>query len=208
MLCEFLTQNEQELVARYRDKVAKHRAPRVSEAEREHGIPSFLRQLIEALRTGQPSTPTAMMATAGEHGTDLSHAGFTVAQVIHDYGYLCQAVTELAAETNAQIAVDELHTFNRCLEDAIAGAVTAYARVRELTVYDQAGEEANRRLRFLAHELRNLLGSARLSFDVIKRTTAALDGGTIALHDRALRGLGHLIDSSLTDVRPSARTDT
>jgi hypothetical protein len=181
MLYEFLMQNELELVARYRVKVATRPAPRVSEMELEHGIPIFLRQLIDALRTGQPSTPTPMVATADKHGTELLRKGFTVAQVIHDYGDLCQAVTELAAETNAQITADEFHTFNRCLDDAIAGAVTAYARL-------------------LAHELRNLLGSATLSFDVIKNTTVALDASTSALHDRALRGLGHLIDRSLTEA--------
>jgi signal transduction histidine kinase len=203
MLDEFLTQNELELVARCRVKVAKRRAPRVSETELEHGIPFFLRQLIDALRTGQPSTPTPMVATAGKHGAELQRTGFTVAQVIHDYGDLCQAVTELAAETNAQITADEFHTFNRCLDDAIAGAVTEYARGRELTLDDHASEEANRRLGFLAHELRNLLGSARLSFDVIKTGTVALNGSTSALHERALRGLGHLIDRSLTEVRLS-----
>src|SRR5471032_3178692 len=203
MLYEFLTQNELELVARCRVKVAKRRAPRVSEAELEHGVPFFLRQLIDALRTGQPSTPTPMVATAGKHGTELLRDGFTVAQVIHDYGDLCQAVTELAAETNAQITADEFHTFNRCLDDAIAGAVTAYARGRDLKLDDQASEEANRRLGFLAHELRNLLGSASLSFDAIKKWTVSLNGSTSALHDRALRGLGHLIDRSLTEVRLS-----
>jgi hypothetical protein len=207
MLYEFLMQNEMELVTRYRVKVAKRRAPRVSEAELEHGVPFFLRQLIDALRTGQPSAPTPMVETAGKHGTELLQKGFAVAEVIRDYGDLCQAVTELAAETNAQIAVNEFHTFHRCLEDAIAGAVTAYARGRELTLYDQASEEANRRLRFLAHELRNLLGSATLSFDVIKTGTVALNGSTSAQHERALRGLAHLIDRSLTEVRPSVRTN-
>lgn len=183
MLYEFLMQNELELVARYRVKVANRYAPQVSEAELEHGIPSFLRQLIDALRTGPPSTPTAMAAT-GKHGTELLRKGVTVAQVVHDYGDLCDAVTELAAETNAPITANEFHAFNRCLEDAIAGAVTAYAR-------------------FLAHELRNLLGSAILSFDIIKNTSVALDGGTSARHDRALRDMGHLIDRSLADTRQS-----
>jgi signal transduction histidine kinase len=179
MLYEFLMQNELELLARYRVTVAKRRAPRVSEAELEHGIPFFLRQLIDASRTGQPSTPAPLVATAGKHGTELLRNGFTVVQVIHDYGDLRQAVTELAAEKNAQITVDEFRTFNRYLDDAIAGAVTAYAR-------------------FLAHDLRNLLGSATLSFDVIKNTTVALDGSTSARHEGALRGMGHLIDRSLT----------
>jgi hypothetical protein len=207
MLYEFLMQNELELVARSHVKAARRRAPRVSEPELEHGIPFFLRQLIDALRSGQLSASTSMVATAGKHGAELQRTGIAVAEVIHEYGDLCQAVTELAAETNAPITVDEFHSFNRCIEDAIAGAVTAYAHARELTLYNQASEEANRRLRFLAHELRNLLGSATLSFDVIKKTTVALDGGSSALHERALRGLGQLVDGSLTEGRPTVSTN-
>ena len=47
-------------------------------------------------------------------------------QVVHDYGDLCQAVTELAFERNAGIAVGEFHTLNRLLDNAIAAAVTEY----------------------------------------------------------------------------------
>ncbi len=201
MLYEFLTQNELELVARYRVNAAKRRAPRVSDAELEHGIPAFLRELIDAVRTGRPSSMTSIVATADKHGTELLRKSFTLAQLVHDYGDLSHAITELAAETNTRITMDEFHTLNRCVEDAIAAAVMSYARERELKLCDQASEEADRRLRFLAHELRNLLGSATLSFDVIKNTTATLDASTSALHDRALRGLSQLIDRSLEVVR-------
>jgi len=36
--------------------------------------------------------------------------GFTVSQVVHDYGDACQAVTELAEAMNASITTDEFHT--------------------------------------------------------------------------------------------------
>jgi hypothetical protein len=39
--------------------------------------------------------------------------GYTIDQVVHDYGDVCQAVTELASEQNTFIAVDEFHTLNR-----------------------------------------------------------------------------------------------
>jgi hypothetical protein len=46
-----------------------------------------------------------------------------VDQIVHDYGDLCQAVTELAIEHNLPITNNEFQTFNRCLDDAIANAV-------------------------------------------------------------------------------------
>ena len=36
--------------------------------------------------------------TAALHGRELSLQGFTVDQVVHDYGDLCQAITDLAYE--------------------------------------------------------------------------------------------------------------
>jgi hypothetical protein len=48
-------------------------------------------------------------------------------------GDVCQAVTELAIELQIPIGTDDFHTLNRCLDNAIASAVTEYARLREVT---------------------------------------------------------------------------
>src|SRR5207248_11266771 len=55
--------------------------------------------------------------------------GFNVSQVVHDYGDICQAITELALDQNAPIAIEEFHTLNRCLDTAIAEALTEHARL-------------------------------------------------------------------------------
>ena len=68
-----------------------------------------------------------MGTTAGLHGRDLFADGYSVHDVVHDDGDLCQAVTELAGERAVDIAVDEFHTLNRCLDNAIADAVRAHA---------------------------------------------------------------------------------
>ena len=47
-------------------------------------------------------------------------------QVIHDYGDLCQAITELAFEQAAPFETKEFRTLNRCLDNAIADAVTEF----------------------------------------------------------------------------------
>ena len=97
-----------------------------------------------------------MADSATRHGADLLGRGFTVAQVVHDYGGVCQAVTELATETNAPISADEFRVFNRCLDDAIAQAVTEFTRQREQSITDEGRERSGE----LAHELRNALGAA------------------------------------------------
>ena len=203
MLYHFLTTNKQELIERCRAKVAARRAPRPTEAELEHGIPLFLQQLIEMLQARLSSSPPFMLSTATQHGDELLQQGFTVAQVIHDYGDLCQAITELAAEREAPITPQEFGALNRCLDDAIAAAVTEHARQREQGIEAGGAHDAEVRLASLAHELRNLLNTALLSFEVIKRGSVAINGTTSALHDRALRGLRSLIDNTLAEVRLS-----
>jgi hypothetical protein len=61
----------------------------------------------------------------------LSAARFNVTQVVHDYGDICHAITEIAIEQHAPITVEEFHTLNRCLDTAIAEAVTPRHAARQ-----------------------------------------------------------------------------
>ena len=204
MLHEFLTLHRAEIIALTRQKVAQRTAPRPTEAELEHGVPLFLTQLAETLQLEResPARPTTevMALSAARHGGELRRAGFTVAQVVHDYGDVCQAVTELAIDLRLPITNDEFRTLNRCLDEAIAQAVTEFARQRELSLSDRGTE----RLGFFAHELRNLLGNALLAFDVLKSGTVGVGGSTGSVLGRNLIALRDLIDRSLAAVRLEA----
>ena len=219
MLYEFLTINRGELITRCKAKVAKRPAPRASNEGLQHGIPTFLDQLIQTLRvenslscseSRKVSGPSQPSKTSGEsqasksaakHGGELLRRGLTVDQVVHDYGDLCQAVTELAVEENAPVTVSEFHTLNRCLDDAIADAVTEYARRRDLAVFDEGNQALNERLGSFAHELRNLLNSAMLAVEAVKSGNVGLAGATGGVLDRSLKGMRDLIDRSLAEVR-------
>jgi signal transduction histidine kinase len=117
--------------------------------------------------------------------------------VVHDYGDICQAVTELAVERKEPISTDDFRTFNRCLDDAMSQAVTGYQDHREKVV---AGLEVER-LGFFAHELRNLLQTATISFEALKKGSIGINGATGQLHDRSLKALCDLVDRSLSEVR-------
>jgi signal transduction histidine kinase len=221
MLYEFLTQNRNELITRCRAKVATRPVGRASDVELQHGIPLFLDQLIKTLhhenvcsfwesrhagdsQTAHPASDSEIGRSAAKHGSELLRRGLTVDQVVHDYGDLCQAVTELAVEQQAPVTVDEFRTLNRCLDDAIADAVTEYTRRRDLAVSDEGTQAINERLGALAHELRNLLNSATLAVEAVKSGNVGLAGATGALLDRSLEGMRHVIDRSLAEVRLSS----
>lgn len=221
MLHEFLTAHRADLIDRCRLKVAQRRAPKATDSELEHGIPHFLEQLIKTLQVertpeplrslqvsgppgGEGSELSEIGTTAARHGRELLQHGFTVDQVVHDYGDLCQAITDLAYERDAPFEVDEFRTLNRCLDNAIADSVTEFNYQRDLLLENAGVHALNERLGFLAHELRNLIQNATLAVTAIKAGNVGLAGATGAVLDRSLIGLRNLVDRSLADVRVTA----
>jgi signal transduction histidine kinase len=199
MLYEFITLNREEIIRRCRAKVATRSIPPPTEAEINHGVPLFLDQLVDMLRSG--GTTGAIDKTAGQHGHDLLLQGFTVSQVVHDYGDVCQTVTDLALETNAPISTEDFRTLNRCLDDAIAGAVTMYTFESQHSQARSAAERDSERIDFLVHEMRNLVSTAVLAFEVLKSGNVGVSGSTGAVLSRTLTGLRDLIARSLEVVR-------
>ena len=203
MLFEFITLYRDAIITRAREKLTARAWPPTSPSELENGVPMFLTQLSETLRletTDTPFSPTAIGATATSHGRDLLALGFTLSQVVHDYGDICQAVTELALEQNVPITTTEFHILNRSLDTAIAEAVMEHGR---LTAASRSADELERIGR-LAHELRNIINTAFLAFDVVKRGTVAINGSTGAVLGRSLISLRDLVDTTLADIRVAA----
>ena len=194
MLHEFIAANRAEIIARCRAKISSRPAPRPTDVEVEHGVPLFLDQLADTLRYALSANP-AIGRSAALHGSELLREGFTIAQVVHDYGGVGQAITELAIETAAPITASDFQVLNVCLDNAIADAVSEYSRLRE--------HEGTERLGILAHELRNLLNSATLSLDMLKTGSVGVGGSTGGVLTRSLAGLRNLVDRELADVRLS-----
>ena len=177
----------------------------------------FLDQLIDTLSRehvsglqdyAEETTPSdrsssELTATAALHGRDLLKGGFTIEQVVRDYGDVCQAVTSLASETGEPISADDFRTFNCCLDNAIAGAVTEFARHAPASE-EVSLENFNARLGPLAHELRNHLQTATYATKAIRAGTSGTNGATASVLDRSLMAMRNLIDRSLAEVRVTA----
>jgi signal transduction histidine kinase len=203
VLFEFVTLNHDALVAKARDKITTRPWPPASALEIENGVPLFLTQLTEALKrqsSPAPFSSTDIGIAATQHGRDLFEQGFTVSQVVHDYGAICQAVTELADEQDVPIAASEFQTLNGCLDAAIADAVTEHARI---TAAGAPVDELER-MGHLMHELRNNLNTALMAFDILKRGAVGVSGSTGAVLGRSLISMQTFVDSSLAEIRTAA----
>ena len=200
MLREFVALNREAIILRTSDRLVSRLSPAPSRDALDSGVPVFLTQLEETLRWEATATPFASGAigsTAARHGAELGTRGFSLSQVVHAYGDICQVITELAIEQQAPITTDEFHTLNRCLDDAIAAAVTEHARMTAATT----AREETERLGRAAHEFRDVLNTAVLAFKVLKGGSVPIHGSTGEVLGRSLATLGQVVENTLAEVR-------
>lgn len=199
LLHEFVAANRDEIIRRCRAKVQRRSVPPPTEGQFDSGVPLFLEQLEDALRAGRTSG-FDMRNSAARHGQAVLREGFTVSQVVYDYGDVCQSITELAVEMDAPISTDDFRMLNRCLDDAIAAAVTQYGRGQHQCILDEPARRSER-LSYLIHELRNLTHTAILAFEVLKTGKVGVAGSTGTVLHRSLIGLTTLMNRSVGEVR-------
>ena len=217
----FLLHNRDELIARCKAKVAERPKRAATPEQLANGVPLFLSQLtrtLEAEEDGESAQSILISGPAGgdvkalseigmsatAHGRQLLQLGYSVNQVVHDYGDLCQAITDLAVERDAPFSVDQFRTLNRCLDNAIADAVTEFVSQRDATVAVQHTADVAHKLGFLAHELRNSLQTATMAFTALESGKLSIAGSTGALLKRSLVALSALVTRSLVEVRAAA----
>ena len=179
-LDQFIDQNRDELLRRCRMKVQQRDSPPPSDVGDDGGVPLFLAQLSQELRHG-PSKTHEISKSAVKQGRDLLVRGFNISQVVHGYGDVCQAITDLAVDRDAPIAADDFRTLNRCLDDAIAGAVTEFSRAQDVT---RDGE---------SHDVRGLLKTAITAFEVLQAGNVGINGSTGAVVLRSLQEMQALL---------------
>ncbi len=221
MLNEFVVVHRQELISRCREKAEERFGPEVDPAAIHHGVPLFLEQLADTLRCeeatprpeGSDSTPATspspIARAAALHGAALLGLGYSIDQVVHEYGDVCQSITDLAVARNAPISTDEFRTLNRCLDNAIAGAVASYSTADRVMAQDQAESRQDRLEIFLAEHDR-LVDIAARSYGAIRTGNIGVAGATGTLLAYALEELRALPQRILPEMvqAPAATTVT
>lgn len=198
MLHDFITRNRETIIGRCATKVAARPGPRPTPAETDRGIPTFLDQLADELRIGR-SPGSDIAGTATLHGYDLLRQGFTVSQVVHSYGDVCQTITEMALELSAPIATDEFRMLNRCLDDAIAGAVTEYGREREQSSHEVVSAE-NAHLAGLVRDVLKSTTISKAALSAVRSGSVGIAGSTGTILSLAVDTAHDLAELLLVEV--------
>lgn len=119
-----------------------------------------------------------MGGSATAHGKQLLEPGFSVDQVVHEYGDQGQSITDLAVERDAPFGVGEFRTLNRCLDNVIADAVTEFSFQREPSLAIQQSAEVHERHAPLLHAVRNSRGIATLAVGALEVGSLPMSGAT------------------------------
>ncbi len=186
---DFIGEYRDELIRRCQAKVMARVSP-PDKADSHYGVPLFLNQLCEQLRDGS-SESDEIVDSAKKHGHDLLKQGFTIEQVVHDYGDVCQSITDLAVELEAPISTDDFRTLNRCLDNAIAGAVTEFTLEQGVTRTKQFSE------------LHNLTEAAIFAFRFIRAGGVGVGGSTGAVVERSLLAILAAVDAQSAEPKPT-----
>ena len=191
MLHEFVTRNRHEIIARYHEKV-QARVPRLANAvEIDHGVPRFLAQLVHELRPGLSScSEMATLATTEAH--DLLWQGFTISELVHHYGDVGQVITDLAIEARVRINIDDSGVLDRCVDDAIAAALSEHRRSGQSPNTTLAGPTESHPIASMVRDLRESMNTARVALRAVKSGRVGLAGSTGAVLD------WHLLDATIS----------
>jgi signal transduction histidine kinase len=201
MLYQFLVANREKVLALTRIKTNDLSQNKPISEKSERGLPQFYNYLIQELEREANGHPKRSERKHGPssttlHGEELSRLGYTVSQVVHGYGVLCQAITEYAEAKHAAITTGEFSTLNLSLDMAIADAVTGFTKRADLESVD-----STRRMGFLVHELRNALAAAIVAHSMVKKGVVGTGGSTNAMLERNLNRMRDILDRSFSEVR-------
>jgi hypothetical protein len=155
MLHDFLAKERQSILALAKQNAEDSQGVHVS-GVMEEGWAIFYTELVGLMERDEPFSAHGEKGIhtlgAEEQGKEYLRLGYTISEVVHSYGIICQAITATATERNFEITSREFQQLNLSLDTAIAEAVTEYDKLLSSMV-DRAEVM---RLGYLAHELHSM----------------------------------------------------
>ncbi len=185
--------------------VGKLRAASAAQSlDREAVIDSLhllLDEMVSSLRRGAPPGDREIQRTTSEagrtHAAQRFGLGYDVATLVREYALLQSILFDLIAERGAEVALSELRTMSLTISNAVADACTRYAHMRD----EEQQRQASEHMAFLAHELRDPLGTVRLGLALAREQGASSSPRVLESMERGVERMRQMIDDALVEMR-------
>ncbi|HYS10174.1 MAG TPA: HAMP domain-containing sensor histidine kinase [Myxococcales bacterium] len=205
LLNEFLIERRDEVLQGAGELIRKLRpGPAAIDFARDQNLPAFLEAVIDAVRRREnlPSDPVPAPQRGGPPRSHEHWLDYDVDEVVYEYGSLCTTIVKVAERHGQLISPRQHQALNQALDENIAADVVAY----EQKWRTGSTSQSNERLGFVAHELRNALHTAALSFQAIRSGRVPAQGVTGSVLERSHQRLRELVEGLLAQVRVGAGT--
>lgn len=209
LLPDVIEQHRQEIIQRWLDRAYRDIAPRaVPRSDVLDELSHVIDALVRSLRRDVIDESASIVAPVGiarSHGRQRFHAGYDISAVVREHLVLREVIFEVVAESGYRPDLREVGSVAKFLFGALAESTSTYAIERDREV----SEQAERYIGFLAHELRNPLGTARLALSLLRERGELPEAPAVLSLERSLAKMHELLDGALTDfaTRRAPRPD-
>jgi signal transduction histidine kinase len=191
-LAELLATRSATILARWKTQVSGSLHPEaMPHTELIDHLPAFLDEIAQAMRDRESPDGSRV---AAEHGEQRLALGFSLDGVVREYGALRDAILTVARAEQVDVRESERDVLFDCIITGVAEAVSEYQRQRDAELQ----RHMNEHFAFIAHELRNPLGSALSAVSMLeKKGQLNMSERFAQVLNRGLTRMHELIDSTL-----------
>lgn len=201
VLHEFMAGHRAQLLERALESL-RPRDPGSTDDQLLDGIPAVFDMMVANLRqnAGVPAVPASPEQVGANVGRSRQQGRSEIGLVVYGIGAISNAVGTVGSELGLSFDAEDYRVFNQMIDASTASAIEEYSTL----------ERAERRLEharivgFLAHELRNALSVAQLSYASLKRGELGINGRTGQILGRSLSSMQDLIRQTMAAVQLEA----
>jgi signal transduction histidine kinase len=207
-LADLLDRNRERLAQSFADRTSTEVAtPALDREQLIDSLRAFIDEIAGALRGKDQDVeggPAQQSVAATEHGKQRLGLGYDISGLIREYDSLQDEILALVEGSGYQPSIQEMRLLTHLLVGGIVDAATRYANEKD----EELRRQTSRHVAFLAHELRNPLGSMKLAFDTLRSEGIPHESNELfVILERGFQKLRHLIDDVLIEVRFQAIAD-
>lgn len=192
-LSDFIEAHKSEVIERWKQGVVRRLSTPLEESQLVNDLPEFIDEVVHLLQT--PTETWEHMDGAASHGQQRVRVGLDIGGLTEEMALVGECILALANEAGHTFSSAQICRLLRVMSKGTSTSVRAYAAKRD----EQLSAQAAQHFSFIAHEIRNPLGTARLACQLLA------DEGAPEKHlrrlERALEQLSDLVDNSLVRAR-------